>query len=505
MRNNREHRRELMQKELDSCKSDRERNILGQYSTPFLLACDIVKYVLSLRNPDDPIRFLEPSIGTGVFYSALTEYADVQEALGFEIDAHYYRPSSQFWSDSGLRIIHGDFFEQMPRSRFNLILANPPYTRHHHLDSGLKQRLRERVLSQFGIGISGLCGLYCYFMILSSAWLEQEGISSWLIPSEVLDVNYGEGVKRFLTDKVELISIHRFDPEDVQFSDALVSSAVVTFRNSKRRHQDVVLSSGGSMYSPRRRRVVSIDDMDAAHKWTPMFSMEDPIVEGLPLGHYFKVSRGIASGNNSFFILSEDEVVERDLPKEFLQPILPPPRNLKETRIMEDGSNLKCRDRYYLLSCPLSLDEIKGRYASLYRYVVEGEKRKVNEGYNCSRRKPWYCCELRTAAPIYMTYMGRGGDGSDVFRFILNESASIVTNSYLMLYPRNEYKYCFSDAGIRSSVWRILNGIPKKRLTACGRSYGGGLFKIEPKELESLRVPELEDVLKPLQKSLFDQ
>lgn len=126
-----------------------------------------------------------------------------RKALGFEIDAHYYRPSSQFWSDSGLRIIHGDFFEQMPRSRFNLILANPPYTRHHHLDSGLKQRLRERVLSQFGIGISGLCGLYCYFMILSSAWLEQEGISSWLIPSEVLDVNYGEGVKRFLTDKVE--------------------------------------------------------------------------------------------------------------------------------------------------------------------------------------------------------------------------------------------------------------------------------------------------------------
>lgn len=82
MRNNREHRRELMQKELDSCKSDRERNILGQYSTPFLLACDIVKYVLSLRNPDDPIRFLEPSIGTGVFYSALTEYADVQEGFG---------------------------------------------------------------------------------------------------------------------------------------------------------------------------------------------------------------------------------------------------------------------------------------------------------------------------------------------------------------------------------------------------------------------------------------
>ena len=47
-----------------------------------------------------------------------------------------------------------------------------------------------------------------------------------------MDVNYGQAVKRYLLDKVTLLHIHRFDPNDVQFADALVSSAVVWFRKS---------------------------------------------------------------------------------------------------------------------------------------------------------------------------------------------------------------------------------------------------------------------------------
>ena len=45
-----------------------------------------------------------------------------------------------------------------------------------------------------------------------------------------MDVNYGASVKRYLLDKVTLLHIHRFEPSDVQFADALVSSAVVWFR-----------------------------------------------------------------------------------------------------------------------------------------------------------------------------------------------------------------------------------------------------------------------------------
>jgi hypothetical protein len=49
-----------------------------------------------------------------------------------------------------------------------------------------------------------------------------------------MDVNYGKAVKHYLLSRVTLLHIHRFDPNGVQFADALVSSAVVWFRNGLR-------------------------------------------------------------------------------------------------------------------------------------------------------------------------------------------------------------------------------------------------------------------------------
>ena len=59
--------------------------------------------------------------------------------------------------------------------------------------------------------------------------LQTNGLAAWLIPSEFMDVNYGDEVKRYLTERVCLLQIHRFCPSDVQFDDALVSSAIVVF------------------------------------------------------------------------------------------------------------------------------------------------------------------------------------------------------------------------------------------------------------------------------------
>jgi hypothetical protein len=47
-----------------------------------------------------------------------------------------------------------------------------------------------------------------------------------------MDVNYGRVLKRYLTERVTLRRIHRFDASDVQFDDALVTSAVVVFENT---------------------------------------------------------------------------------------------------------------------------------------------------------------------------------------------------------------------------------------------------------------------------------
>jgi hypothetical protein len=74
--------------------------------------------------------------------------------------------------------------------------------------------------------------MYCYFLLLCHEWMEEQGLAIWLIPSEFMDVNYGGTLRRYLTERVALLHIHRFSPSDLQFADAMVSSAVVVFRKS---------------------------------------------------------------------------------------------------------------------------------------------------------------------------------------------------------------------------------------------------------------------------------
>lgn len=228
----REKRRLGEQQRLDSLKSAVERNVWGQFATPPGLAEEMLQYARPLTGR---VRFLDPAIGTGSFYSALRKVFErdhIEAAAGIELDPSFAEVARQLWADSGLQVMEADFTRLQPEARFNLIVSNPPYVRHHHLDAAAKERLQHHVLLRHRIRISGLAGLYCYFLLLSDAWLEEGGLSVWLIPSEFMDVNYGQAIKQYLTERVELLHIHRFSPADVQFTDALVSSAIVVFRKN---------------------------------------------------------------------------------------------------------------------------------------------------------------------------------------------------------------------------------------------------------------------------------
>jgi len=193
-----EQNRIQLQIDLDAGKIQAERNRLGQFATPTPLALDILQYAKTILPANGELRFLDPAIGTGAFYSAFTSVFPRQciaEALGFEVDLHYGKPASDLWRKSGLTIKIADFTHALPSPRFNIVICNPPYVRHHHLEKKNKLRLQTRTKEASGIKISGLAGLYCHFLGLSHAWMADDGIAGWLIPSEFMDVNYGKAVK----------------------------------------------------------------------------------------------------------------------------------------------------------------------------------------------------------------------------------------------------------------------------------------------------------------------
>lgn len=488
-----------LQAELDGRKTNADRNRMGQFATPTPLARDVLSHGLSLLPAGDPVRFLDPAIGTGAFYSAMmSELGDrsIEDAVGFEIDDHYGMPARRLWASHGLDYRLGDFTKAEPEPRFNLLICNPPYVRHHHLSNEDKARLGMISAKVTGKRFSGLAGLYCYFMAIADQWLEPGGIAGWLIPSEFMDVNYGQAVKRYLLSRVQLLHIHRFDPNDVQFADALVSSAVVWFRKATpSSDHEVTFSFGGTMAEPKLERRVASKALALEAKWTRFPVAEVRAASNVPvLSDFFRVKRGIATGDNSYFILTEDKVRERGFPLDAFRPILPSPRYLPVDEVKADSRGLPIIDRRLLLLDPkMPIAEIEARHPALFEYLEEGRKARLHEGYLCSRRSPWYSQEKRDPPPIICTYLGRSDKKNGrPFRFILNESDAIMANVYLGLHPTPiMVEAMHRDPTIIRRAWEALNRVSPEALLGEGRVYGGGLHKLEPRELSNLPVPEI--------------
>ena len=484
-----EHRRLALQGVLDALKTLPGRNRLGQFATPPALARQVVGAALGWLPELAPIRFLDPAFGTGSFFSVLLDLAPAARLSGlsgFEIDPHYGAPAEELWRGRGLALTLGDFTRAEPPAagKPNLIVCNPPYVRHHHLEPVDKLRLQELGERATGIRLSGLAGLYAHFMLLAHAWAAEGAIAAWLVPSEFMDVNYGAGLRRYLTERVTLLRLHRFDAGEVQFGDALVTSAVVWWRHgAPPEGHRALLTFGGSIAAPRRSETVSLERLSAAPKWTAE-ALAAPVGagRGASLGDLFEIKRGVATGDNRFFILSEAEIARRGLPWECFTPVLPGPRGLGPgaTLIEADADGLpKLDQRLFLLDCRLPEPELAERHPVLWRYLLSGVP-AVSGRYLCRHRTPWYALDRRPPPPLLCTYMGRG---ASPFRFLLNRSRATAANVYLLLYPKPE---AAADPGLVERLWRGLNGMGAAGLIAAGRVYGGGLHKLEPRELMGL-------------------
>ncbi len=501
-----ETRRNALQDNLDAKRNDAVRNRMGQFATPSSLAVDIQQYAHRQLGANEDIRFMDPAFGTGSFYSALLNVFPqprISAAVGYEIDPYYGQPAAKLWRDTEIDVRLEDFTQlEIPRisERFNLVICNPPYVRHHHIDNGEKKRLKQRMMDSCGVKINGLAGLYCYFLGLSHPWMAEGGLAGWLIPSEFMDVNYGVSVKRYLLDKVTLLHIHRFDPNDVQFGDALVSSAIVWFRNQPpETDHEVRFTYGGTLEWPALERLVSAQTLRHDPKWTRYPVKERyEVANGPVLGDFFKIKRGLATGNNRYFILSEQEITQRRLPMEAFKPILPSPRHLADDEIKSDrNGNPVLEHPLFLLDPPWSEDEIRHHYPELWAYLEEGKEKGIPDSYICRHRRLWYTQENRPPAPFVCTYLGRSDKKTGrPFRFILNNSRATAANVYLMLYPSSPFKQTLqARPELSRQVWKFLNEICPQAMLGEGRVYGGGLHKLEPKELGNVPADAIAKLL----------
>jgi len=498
-----------------------KRRKLGQYSTPSSIAEFMAAW--AIRSPNDLI--LDPCIGQG---SLLIQCMKRLEEFGLpkaEAHAHIFGADvdAQAIASTLRNGIHGNFIvgdflrieskrKADRNNRTNIppvdaILCNPPYTRHQLLPASHKARIASLVSEEVGIEINRRAGLHVYFLLHSTQFLREKGRLVFLVPSLVLEARYAGAVRDFIARKYAISSIVLFDHKSRIFPDANVSPCLVLIEKAKPNENTVTLvwvkswpgtkaileaiTRGSLLDRETWGRIIQVlqTDLIGEAKWSKYFA-DNPTEKDashkkhlVRLGSIAKVMRGIATGGNDIFTLTESQVKKIGVERRFLRPVITRTAYVKCRRISkQDLDHMKKADlKVWLLYCHQPKNDLKGTRALSYMQRAE------REGYHrrtlARARHPWYKLESRKPAPILFTYMTRERP-----RFIYNEARALNLNNMHGIYPAPEISTTRNT--LLALVSNLNSNFVVGQLRLLGRTYAGGLLKVEPKELEEVLVPK---------------
>lgn len=383
------------------------------------------------------------------------------------------------------RIRTADFFTIDPRAEYTAVIGNPPYIRYQEFRGATRAQSRRAALKA-GVTLSGLASSWAAFTVHAALFLKPGGRLALVLPAELLSVNYAAAVRKFLFDRFASVELVMFDEQVFPEAEADV----------------VLLLADGYGGGPtghavihRARNAASLTSELAQRRWSPR-DPADKWVSGLigsaPVdalhglhddGHFSMLESwgdttlGMVTGNNSFFALSPDRVRELGLRRTDLLPLSPPGsahlRGLtlsqeQLARLGEDGRSIH-------LFRPAGNPS-----AAAQRYIDAGHAAGVHLAYKCRVRQPWYLVPLVNPADLLLTCMN-----ADTPRLVSNRAKAHHLNSVHGVYLRDEVRTLGRDL----LGFAALNSVTVLHAEIVGRSYGGGILKIEPREADRWLVP----------------
>jgi hypothetical protein len=135
-----------------------------------------------------------------------------------------------------------------------------------------------------------------------------------------------------------------------------------------------------------------------------------------------------------------------------------------------------------VVDLPEHLDEVEDEHReAVEAFLRWARSQGADRSYVARHRRSWWSVNLRAPAPIISTYMARRPPA-----FVRNLCEARHINVAHGLYPREPLADEVLDA---LASWLTANvGIEG------GRTYAGGLTKYEPRELERVLIPRVENL-----------
>lgn len=479
------------------------QKLRGGYYTPMPIAAFLAEW--AIQTPKSSI--LEPGCGDGNFLEAAARVLlDMKvpkdtipsQLLGIELDSDECRNALTRLKSLGISVSSkhvqvGDFFAHCrdllkEQRSFDVVIGNPPFIRYQSFPED-QRKIAFGLMESAGLHPNRLTNAWVPFLVGSSLLLGEHGRLGMVVPSELLQVNYAAELRKYLSEyfsRLTLVTFKRLLFDDIQ-------QEVVLFlaeRNGSERKgiRTIHLSGMEDLmhYNHPDFSDRGLKPLDhSTEKWTLYFLTPDEIslIRRLrhdprltPLGDVAEVDVGIVTGLNEFFVLNQEKVKEHSL-IDYTLPIVSRSPHLTGILFSEDDWNFNLNSNFpsYLLDSPNQpLDELP---ASLKGYISNGEAKKMNEGYKCRMRDPWYIVPSVWVPHAFMLRQVHNYP-----KIILNKTQAVCTDTI----HRIRFK---KGANSKAIATAFLNSLTFAFSEILGRSYGGGVLELEPREAESIPLP----------------
>lgn len=456
-------------------RSAQSRRAAGAVYTPRTIVRSMVGW---LAAQGMPTRVVDPGCGSGRFLLAAGETFPGARLVAVETDplavlALRANLAVRGWSRRAS--IHVSDYRSvvLPRRRgLTAFVGNPPYVRHHGIDTRWKQWYVSR-FAERGIRASSLAGLHLHFYLQTTLLAKQGDIGTFVTSAEWLDVNYGSALRRLFLDGLGGIALHVLEPSVEAFPGTATTAAITCFRVGAPAEQVGVRSVAAlsGVKGLTQGRKVSRKDLNASSRWSSVVRPANrPPRGGVELGELFRVHRGQVTGANAVWL---DGAHAADLPECVKLPAV-----TKAVDLIRAGATLRSpAGLRRVIDLPLDFAQFTpAERRRIELFLAWAKEQGADRTYIAQHRPAWWSVRLRAPAPILCTYMARRPP-----QFTVNACGARHINVAHGLYPRERLGV---EALARLVVWLNTNVG-----TADGRTYAGGLTKFEPGEVERIRIP----------------
>jgi len=207
----------------DAAPLERRRHF-GQFFTPRPIATLMSRWVAEVC----PTTVLDPAVGLGILLRQLHEYCPDAHATGIDLDAlilEFAERSLRTNKKCKIELIKDDFLLWEDDRKYDAIIANPPYLRHHELN--YPPSVITRIGRRSNIQLSRLTNIYGLFLVEICRRLRPGGHAAVITPGEWLNANFGLPLKSMLIERDLLRHLFYFSHAQLPFDDALTTAAIL--------------------------------------------------------------------------------------------------------------------------------------------------------------------------------------------------------------------------------------------------------------------------------------